>query len=209
MGRQRSLSSPVFRHLVVAGCLVGLVAVAPVSVRVAGDAAPSFSWQILESDSESSTFNSVDGVSPEVAWVAGRRRNHRHLKVGQVLLTVDGGVTFADVEPPPRTLDGMEFIDIEASSAEHALVLGAFLSRAGIFRTTNGGITWTETFHSDTGALSCMAMFDHREGFVLAGPVDGKFQVLRTIDGGRSWAFIPGAGMPDALFQRVPDYPER
>ena len=44
-----------------------------------------------------------------------------------------------------------------------------------------------------------MAFFNPQHGLVLSDPVDGKFRILSTRDGGRSWAVLPNAGMPPAL----------
>ena len=44
--------------------------------------------------------------------------------------------------------------------------------------------------------LDGMAFFDSRHGLAVADPIDGKFQILSTTDGGRSWAQLPTAGMP-------------
>ena len=44
-----------------------------------------------------------------------------------------------------------------------------------------------------------MTFLDRRNGLALSDPVGGKFRILATHDGGRSWAVQPDAGMPDAL----------
>lgn len=185
------LSFSIFRRLVVAACLVALVAVAPVTAVAAPDTTeqPAFSWQLLDSG-VTSYLVGVDAVSADVAWAGGWE--------GQVLLTVDGGITFTDVSP--RRTDG-QFYDVEASSAENALVLAVGTGGASrVYRTTDGGATWKRTFRADPVAFfNCMAMFDRRHGFVMGDPIDGKFQVIVTNDNGRSWDLIPEAGIPDAL----------
>ena len=61
---------------------------------------------------------------------------------------------------------------------------------------------WTETFrNTDPAAFyDCLAFFDDRHGLALSDPVDGKFRILATDDGGRSLAGrCRPTGMPAAL----------
>lgn len=70
-----------------------------------------------------------------------------------------------------------------------------------VYRTDDGGASWTETFrNTDARAFyDCMAFFDHRHGLAMSDPVDGRFRILSTGDGGRSWTVLPDSGMPPAL----------
>jgi photosystem II stability/assembly factor-like uncharacterized protein len=70
-----------------------------------------------------------------------------------------------------------------------------------VYRTDDGGRTWTETFRNDDPAAfyDCMAFFDARRGLALSDPVGGRFRIIATADGGRSWRVLSNDGMPDAL----------
>ncbi len=70
-----------------------------------------------------------------------------------------------------------------------------------MLRTEDGGATWTESFrNTDPRAFyDCMTFFDRRNGLAMSDPVDGKYRILSTRDGGRSWRVLPDRGMPDAL----------
>ncbi len=78
-----------------------------------------------------------------------------------------------------------------------------------VLRTEDGGATWTETFrNTDTKAFyDCLAFFDRRHGLAMSDPVDGRFRILSTSDGGRSWKVLPSAGMPDAQEGRLGSRP--
>lgn len=67
-----------------------------------------------------------------------------------------------------------------------------------MYRTDDGGATWTESFrNTDPRAFyDCLTFFDTRHGLAMSDPVDGKFRILSTKDGGRSWAVLPNEGMP-------------
>ena len=70
-----------------------------------------------------------------------------------------------------------------------------------IYRTTDGGATWTETFRNTepTAFYNCMDFYPGgKRGLAVSDPVAGKFRIAATEDGGRSWSVLPDAGMPDS-----------
>ena len=91
----------------------------------------------------------------------------------------------------------LEFRDIEAFDARRAVVLAIGEGEASrVFRTDDGGATWTESFrNTDPRAFyDCLTFFDRRHGLAMSDPVDGKFRILSTSDGGRSWKVLPSDG---------------
>ncbi|WP_229922757.1 WD40/YVTN/BNR-like repeat-containing protein [Streptomyces morookaense] len=152
---------------------------------------PSWSWEARPAGTDA-RFRGLAAVSRSTAWVAGTK--------GTVLLTRDGGRRWRTVSPPGA--GGLEFRDVKAFDARHAVVLAIGEGEASrILRTDDAGRTWTEAFrNTDPKAFyDCMTFFDHRHGIALGDPVDGRFRVLGTGDGGRSWHVLPSAGMPSAL----------
>lgn len=154
---------------------------------------PSFSWEVLPTGSTGNLV-SLDVVTEDVAWAGSQ-------DTAEVLRTVDGGATFADVAPPEGPADGLQFYDVEANSADEAIVLAAGagdLSR--IYRTTDGGATWTETFRATNPAsfFNCVAMFDEQRGFAVGDPINDKYQIIVTADAGATWEFVPEDAIPDA-----------
>ncbi|MFJ8673942.1 WD40/YVTN/BNR-like repeat-containing protein [Streptomyces sp. NPDC093589] len=151
---------------------------------------PHAGWHLKPSGS-TARFRGLAAVSRTTAWTAGTE--------GTVLRTRDGGRHWSDVSPPgARTL---EFRDIEAPDARHAVVLAIGEGTASrVFRTDDGGTTWTESFrNTDPRAFyDCLTFFDRRHGIALSDPVDGRYRILSTGDGGRSWRVLPSDGMPAA-----------
>ncbi|GAA4970358.1 oxidoreductase [Actinoplanes utahensis] len=149
------------------------------------------SWQLTDTGS-TARFRGLAPVSATVAWAAG--------SAGTVLRTVDGGRTWAPVGPPEAA--ALEFRDIEAFSARHAVALTIGNGPdSRIYTTTDGGATWTEAFRNDDPAAfyDCVTFLDRRHGLALSDPVGGRFRILATRDGGRTWQVRPTTGMPDAL----------
>ena len=70
-----------------------------------------------------------------------------------------------------------------------------------IYRTTDGGATWTKTFQnrSDKAFFNCIDFYPGgRTGLGVSDPVNGKFRIIRTTDRGRSWSVVKRSGMPAA-----------
>ncbi|MFH9674101.1 WD40/YVTN/BNR-like repeat-containing protein [Streptomyces sp. NPDC017405] len=149
-------------------------------------------WVVRDTGAPQVRFRGLAAVDGRTAWLAGTG--------GTVLRTTDGGASWRNVSPPGAA--GLEFRDVSASGARRAVVLAVGEGEASrVYRTDDGGTTWTESFrNTDPAAFyDCLAFFDHRHGLAVSDPVDGRFRLLSTADGGRSWRVLPAAGMPPAL----------
>jgi photosystem II stability/assembly factor-like uncharacterized protein len=73
--------------------------------------------------------------------------------------------------------------------------------QARIFRTTDGGRRWQLVYTTDLKGvfLDALAFWDSQHGIALSDPVDGRFFVLTTDDGGRSWSRVPPDVVPPSL----------
>ncbi|GAA1596412.1 oxidoreductase [Kribbella sancticallisti] len=175
-----------------AGVLLAMSQLAPAQAVTTGGGhhEPKYEWDLKPTGS-ASQFRGLAAVSKDVAWVAG--------SAGQVLRTVDGGKSWENVSPPGQTL---LFRDVEAFDAKRAVILAIGNGEdSRIFRTADGGKTWAETFrNTDPVAFyDCLDFNNSRSGLALSDPVDGKFRIAATSDGGQSWKIQPTAGMPAAL----------
>ncbi|HEX8148596.1 MAG TPA: hypothetical protein VF591_15555 [Pyrinomonadaceae bacterium] len=134
----------------------------------------------------------VSAVSRRVAWASGAG--------GTYARTVDGGRTWRAGQVPGAS--ELDFRDVDAFDANTAYLLAIGEGeRSRIYKTNDGGRNWTLQFRNRrAGAFyDCMAFWDGARGLAVSDPVDGRFLVVRTEDGGRTWKEIDAAGMPPAL----------
>lgn len=136
-------------------------------------------------------FRGLAAVDRRTAWLAGSQ--------GTVLRTTNGGGSWRSVAPADAA--GLEFRDVEAFDADHAVVLAIGEGDASrLYRTSDGGRSWRLVFRNDDpkAFYDCVSFADRRHGLAVSDPVDGRFRILSTGDGGRSWKVLPNAGMPPA-----------
>ncbi|OIW25243.1 oxidoreductase [Coniochaeta ligniaria NRRL 30616] len=153
----------------------------------------SLSWALLPTKS-TQQFRGLSPVSDKIAYVSGTG--------GTVLHTTDGGLSWSSVGPVLSPEDaGLEFRDIEAITADHVALLSIGEGTdSRIYVTRDGGATWTQAFTNPEPAAfyDCIAFTSARNGVAVSDPVDGKFRLVETDDGGASWTLVDPAGMPDA-----------
>jgi photosystem II stability/assembly factor-like uncharacterized protein len=147
---------------------------------------------VAQASGTSVRLRGVSAVSRRVAWVSGAS--------GTYARTVDGGRTWQAGRVPGAA--ELDFRDVDAFDAETAYLLAIGEGeRSRIYKTTDSGRRWTLRFQNRRAAAfyDCMAFWDRRRGLAVSDPVEGRFLVVRTEDGGRTWNEIDAAGMPPAL----------
>lgn len=154
-------------------------------------------WQESVVDADQS-FRGLEAVDERTAWASGASLTENG--PAKLYRTTDGGKSWRDVSPPDT--EGLNFRDVEAADARTASVLAIGPGEdSRIYRTTDGGQTWTETFRNTEEAAfyNCMDFYPGgKRGLAVSDPVDGKFRIAATRNGGRSWQVLPDEGMPDS-----------
>lgn len=131
-----------------------------------------------------SVFNS------KIVWVSGSK--------GTVGRTIDGGETWQWIY-----VDGYEkrdFRDVEAFGKDTAIIM-AVAEPACILKTVNGGKTWKTVYENKNKGmfLDAMDFYNEKKGIVIGDPIDGKFFIAVTADGGNTWLEVPnGGGIADS-----------
>lgn len=128
-------------------------------------------------------------VNDNVIWVSGNK--------GTVGRSNNSGKTWKWM-----TVTGFEktdFRDIEAFDGATAVIM-AVAEPAYILKTTDGGETWKVVYENKTKGmfLDAMEFWNEQAGIVVGDPIDGRFFVTRTFDGGNTWQDIPFTNRPVA-----------
>lgn len=147
-------------------------------------------WQ-LQTSSTTASFRTVSAVSKDVVWVSGSK--------GTVLRTIDGGGHWqTDTVPGAGTCD---FRGIVGFSATEAIVMSAGPADKGyarLYQTYDGGKSWQLAYQITTPGVffDGIAFWDRQHGIVFSDPVDNKWFILRTDDGGKTWSPLPSDKLP-------------
>jgi photosystem II stability/assembly factor-like uncharacterized protein len=150
-------------------------------------------WTYVSSGT-SAELRGLSAVNERIVWASGSR--------GTVVRSTDGGRSWV-----ADTVAGWTSLDLRAV---HAFNDGAaFVASAGeaekglakVFATGDAGRHWNLIYSTDRQGVffDAIAFWDQRNGIALSDPVDGRFFVLRTHDGGRTWTRVPPEKLPLVL----------
>jgi photosystem II stability/assembly factor-like uncharacterized protein len=159
------------------------------SAIVAAPAAAGAQW-VAQSSPTEVELRGLSVVSPRVVWASGQR--------GTVVHTLDGGAHWRrDTIPGAGALD-LRAIAATSATTAHAISIA---DSSRIYRTMDGGRTWSLRWSATRKGtfLDAIRFWDARHGIAMSDPVDGKFLLLDTSDGGATWREIPAERIPPAL----------
>jgi photosystem II stability/assembly factor-like uncharacterized protein len=139
---------------------------------------------MLIARNDSSSLRGLSVVSDQVIWVSGSR--------GTVGKSLDGGKTWKWITV--RNYESRDFRDIEAFDKQEAIIM-AVAEPAIILKTRDGGNTWYKVYEDSAKGmfLDAMDFSDHKKGIVVGDPINGKFFLHFTEDGGETWHGLPGS----------------
>jgi photosystem II stability/assembly factor-like uncharacterized protein len=128
-------------------------------------------------------------VTDKIIWVSGSK--------GTVGKSLDGGKTWTWFTVPGY--QKRDFRDVEGFDKNTAVIM-AVDTPADILKTTDGGKTWKLVYENTTTGmfLDAMEFWNVNSGIVIGDPINGRFFVARSFDGGDSWHDIPFLELPKA-----------
>jgi photosystem II stability/assembly factor-like uncharacterized protein len=147
------------------------------------------------------------GVQALAIDPANRLTLYAGTDVGGVFMSSDGGVTWSSITADPLLLNVYTLAIAAASSSSFAandpvtsstLYAGAYVG--GVFKTSNGGVTWSAVNNGlpTDAVITALAIDSMNPGTLYTGkgtPWGTSGGVFKSIDGGNSWRDIT-AGLP-------------
>lgn len=146
----------------------------------------------MQSSGVTVRLRGVSAVNRRVAWASGDK--------GTYARTTDGGRTWS--AGVVSGAEGLDFRDVDAFDANTAYLLAIGEGeRSRIYKTVDGGRHWTLPFQNRRAKAfyDCMAFWTRARGLAISDPVEGRFLVVTTDDGGRTWKEQNAEAMPSAL----------
>jgi photosystem II stability/assembly factor-like uncharacterized protein len=127
-------------------------------------------------------------VDDNVAWISGSK--------GYIAITRDGGKNWDWQQV--KGFEQADFRDIEAFSDKEAVIMSSG-TPALVLKTTDGGANWQVKYrNTDTSYFfDAMDFADKKHGYILGDPINNKFLLMETKDGGETWDMFKNR--PDAL----------
>jgi photosystem II stability/assembly factor-like uncharacterized protein len=156
--------------------------------------------------STSTSTPQISYASPEVIWTYGAAGDGSGDFYQVWSRSTDGGETWVSGNIDVGSAD-LAIGDIQAVDANTAYV-AVFANAAGIFggiwRTTDGGLTWQKqasaSYNSGTDSFANWVHFwDANLGLTMGDPAGGYFEIYTTTDGGTNWTRVPQANIPANL----------
>ena len=147
-------------------------------------------WQAQVTQTQSH-LRGLCAVDRNVAWASGTK--------GTFLRTTNGGEAWHLGQVPGA--EELDFRDVEALDAQTAWVLSIGNGPASrIYKTTDAGQQWTLQFRNERpeAFFDALAFWDAQRGIAFSDPVDGRFLLIATTNGGTTWERIK-ASIPTAL----------
>jgi photosystem II stability/assembly factor-like uncharacterized protein len=138
-------------------------------------------WTMQTSNS-TADLRGIHSVGNGVAWASGTN--------GTVLRTEDGGYVWQSCSIPLGA-EHLDFRGVQAFDANTAIVMSSGkgdLSK--LYKTTDGCLSWTLVFpnpDSPDGFFDSFYIHSTGHGILLGDPVDNRFALFETSDGGKTW----------------------
>lgn len=139
-------------------------------------------------------------ANPNIVWVSALDGT-TGTTVNEFSKTINGGTTWTSgvISNAPA---GYAIAQIQALDENKAFIAYYPSTGAGgkIFKTTDGGTVWEEiptgAFTNSASFLNVVHFFNENDGFCMGDPINNKFEILYTSNGGLTWTAVADANSP-------------
>lgn len=116
---------------------------------------------------------------------------------GTVLKTTNTGTAWINVSGNGIPAN-VNLVNIYAVDNNNALTAGSNGSATYVYRTSNGGLNWTQVFFQPGGFINAINIKNAPLGFMCGNPVGGRWSLWKTTNSGANWdsagLFLPRSG---------------
>lgn len=144
----------------------------------------------LQTSPTTKNLRALKAVNGQVLWACGLG--------GVVIKSTDGGANWTNLTPTDATFDNLAMDAIDANTAWVTGTVGSNLD-AAIWKTTDGGTTWSQQWRDATTFSDGIKFFDANNGVAYFDPAPAnEWIVLTTSNGGTTWNKVPQTNIPVA-----------
>ena len=144
---------------------------------------PAHAQFTMQTSNTTADLRGIHNVGNGVAWASGTN--------GTVLRTEDGGYVWQRCSMPPGA-EKLDFRGIQAFDANTAIVMSSGPGdQSRLYKTTDGCHSWKLALENKVPKGFYDAFWfnaKYGEGMLVGDPVNNRFVVLRTKDGGVTWS---------------------
>jgi PKD repeat protein len=142
----------------------------------------------------------IFAVNSQVVWVSSYDGSGSGQPSQDVSVTTNGGTTWH-----PKNVNAGTGLGVDMICAVDSLTAWVSVYKAsgsllpGIFKTTNGGNTWTRqptAAYNTTSFPDIVYFWDADTGVTIGDANAGKFEIYTTSNGGTTWTVVPAANIP-------------
>lgn len=164
----------------------------------------------------SRSLNSISLVDTNVIWANAFDNsdpNNQDFTIKEFTRSTNGGNTWT-----PGTINlganssDMGFSSITAVSASTAWisVTPGATNTGGIWKTIDGGTTWTKQatalFNTPDSYTNFVHFWNATDGIAHGDPESNEFEIYTTTDGGTNWTRVPAANIPNPILDAAGEF---
>jgi photosystem II stability/assembly factor-like uncharacterized protein len=164
-----------------------------IALLLACPAAAAAQWSSVPAAPDAE-WRGLSSAGSSVVWASGTR--------GRYARSTDAGRTWhIDSIPGNSSLDLRAVYALDARRAWVMSAGEAEKGQARIYRTTDAGAHWLLVYTTvQKGVfLDAIAFWDAQHGIAISDPIDGRFFIVTTNDGGSTWTRVAPDHLPPAL----------
>lgn len=152
----------------------------------------------------SSGVRYVSAVDSNVVWICSYDGSGGGANRQDFSRTTNGGALWtAGTTGAPTNYDWSMIYGVNADTAFAMYFDAVAGSGGGIWRTTDGGATWTQlgvgSIFNANSFPDVVHFWNSNDGWAMGDPNNGYFEMYTTHDGGNTWTRVPQANIPANL----------